>query len=456
MQEDNVWIRNVDVLASSLGGWDVVFDLCLSNPDANRLADLDQFHTTVKKISNDNGDIPYPKWINIPIPNCNSTTTSPRAHKNSTPSLQDDTIANIDQLQSTENLNSISQIPPIQIASTNWNINSNNTNINSSTSHKDQQVFVHDTKEYDKSLIIIETSMNNSPFFKYFPDFIAKAMLNKVILNKRFVFGWIIFGFTLGITGFIFSTIFKMIWMYYILTTPVWISCLIVGSIYLLSMNIIVCKLIFETFDFWFKVYNVLILVWSFTVLKSDSNSTAIITPQLGQAYHIFYDSLWVINAMIISLALFIVDALPISSKTKRISIGLTGIYCFGEVVYAYFYYQDYTWNPFNFEYSVISFKSIYLSSGSNISLFVLKPVLSDVIRIVKKRISDSTRGNKKSGINNSIDINDKNNYERCSSIYKRPYIKWNTIDDINITSINVNNITPAHLRSTSPSPLPV
>ena len=75
-------------------------------------------------------------------------------------------------------------------------------------------------------------------------------------------------------------------------------------------------------------------------------------------------------------------------------------------------------YNPFdeeNFQYSNISFKNLYLSSMFNIGLFVGKSLIIQFIRgCYYKLRRDRNR-----------QTNDKDQYQTCSLIYKRPKIEW-------------------------------
>ena len=89
----------------------------------------------------------------------------------------------------------------------------------------------------------------------------------------------------------------------------------------------------------------------------------------------------------------------------------------------------DVVWNPFqSFEYSEISFKSVFISCSMNLALFVLKPFLSSMMRGIRRRIcvtSDHDNETMNENINHDIEEHKVSNYQRCSSVYKRPYLHW-------------------------------
>ena len=111
-------------------------------------------------------------------------------------------------------------------------------------------------------------------------------------------------------------------------------------------------------------------------------------------------------------------------------------LFAISNFAYLYFYAKDFEWNPFDFEYSQISFKSIILSSIINLIIFVSKPSFNDIMRYLKGKIGKCKLLSK----SNTKIINKKRDYQRCGTVYKRPYLKWydikSSIDDMNYVAL--------------------
>ena len=184
------------------------------------------------------------------------------------------------------------------------------------------------------------------------------------------------------------------------------------------TVNITMVDLITNTFDFWFKVYNVLIWIISLWINAYNINEYGV---------HNAWDSDGIIgmativdqlSQMLVFFMFFIEDAIPLSVNAKKGAIILFTIAATINVMFRYFFLQDFQWNPFNSEYTKISFKSIIISSQINLIIFISKPILSDIMRYLRNRICGIryTYGNK---------VTENYNCHRCATIYKRPYLKW-------------------------------
>lgn len=169
------------------------------------------------------------------------------------------------------------------------------------------------------------------------------------------------------------------------------------------------------------------------------------------------------ISGLFTFIVFFLLDAFPLSKSFKRIITIIVVIFCCVQFIEIYFMLPDYQWNPFtDFEYFQVSFKSIILSCFSNLIIFIAKPICSDAMRFVRrfmlltnKMISDMCRcsihttsastkdhGDKgDNGDNGDIDdignhrsvrsvntITKEDKYQRCTTVYKRLYLKWYTI----------------------------
>ena len=203
----------------------------------------------------------------------------------------------------------------------------------------------------------------------------------------------------------------------------------------ILISNITIIHLISNTFHFWFQIYNFLICIVSLWVIWIHVDEYAGIFITQRQV------PLQVLNQMAnaaMFAVFFILDAVPFSINAKRVVTILFVCFQTMSLIGIYFIFQDYEWNPFGMQFTKISFKSIYLSSMTNLLIFVSKRILSDVTRYFYNHIyhrsrklsdHDITRGG---GDNYNMSQNYHDQYQRCATLYKRPHLKWNKINTEN------------------------
>lgn len=101
-------------------------------------------------------------------------------------------------------------------------------------------------------------------------------------------------------------------------------------------------------------------------------------------------------------------------------------IHTINSIINIYFYNIDYQWNPLDFEYSQISFKSIRLSSLINIALFVAKPLFGDLMRYLRGIVC-----HKDNSSTLTAAIVKQAEYQRCATVYKRPYSQWHKLENL-------------------------
>ena len=318
----------------------------------------------------------------------------------------------------------------------NSNIKRNNVMPVSVVTNKIQVIAT--TKDFYQSKIIMNCEAQNSILFKFLAneyfsikayDVISHQLTAFMILS--FVFGSFVFAIVRDYTQsyvFVSWSIILSITAMIVLT----IYCILLGS----TGNLIMIDLISNTFDFWFKIYNTITLfvaIW----IRGSTDDASPLSVQAGtttqlQKTILVYEICHQIATISTALLFFIIDALPIAIKIKRIGIVLFISWMCYNCARTYFYFEDFQWNPFgnDFEYSEISFKSMILSSYINLVIFTGKPILSDVIRWLRKQMMntcDKESNEKMSDKDNKRNsINDIANVSRCGTVYKRPLIKWN------------------------------
>ena len=197
-------------------------------------------------------------------------------------------------------------------------------------------------------------------------------------------------------------------WIYvYLLMIPaVLVSCF--ATSYILSANINVCTLILQTFDFWYKTYNILLTVISGYFLDIFINDS-----------HFVWLSM---TLLILTATLFICDAIFISTTVKNVLVLLECCVLMYHTSYIYFEISDVYWDPFDNNLTKISVKSTLISSNTNLVLFMLKPIFSQISRLCRQVFFSSH-------INQSQSENTKFK-QRSYYLHKRPVVQWKMVND--------------------------
>ena len=243
------------------------------------------------------------------------------------------------------------------------------------------------------------------------------------ILSKRLFIFIICLGVMYSVTLFLwfYTPSFETILLFNIVRILLCIVTILCGTCLILVANKTVTDLITHTFDFWFKIYNLILLYSSVWILlygvANDNDDDA---PE-DNTYEFIFLIFYHIGVALIFIFIFVLDAIPISVKLKRAALVAATLACIVETNYIYFYSQDYEWNPFNSQYSQISFKSMSLSTSFNLTIFISKPVWSDLMRCLRKTLCS-----KANMLNITVTDHDKGKQcQRCHTVYKRPYLKW-------------------------------
>ena len=198
------------------------------------------------------------------------------------------------------------------------------------------------------------------------------------------------------------------IYMFLIISSSLMGCCVSVS--YMLSASINVCLLILQTFDFWFKAYNISLGIVSSYFLGIFRND--------------FHFVLFNMNLLLFIGTLFIFDAIFISSISKNILIIITVGILIYNAAHLYFNISDVYWDPFDSEYTRISVKSTTISSYINLALFVLKPIFGQIGRRCRQALLSSN-----SAVNTKLK-------QRSYYLHKRPIIQWEMDVNHSITQV--------------------
>ena len=471
------------------GGITNIIELCLTHPqlfqyiDDTDLKTFERLTQILNNVNNDLDSIPQSSDDKTPVDECDiKITYDNNQNMDMDPDADSDVItkkptttisANVD-VDVNDDINTDNTKTIDAIVNTNTNTNSNTSNTETFGYHKHS---VETVTDYYHSIIIIKCHPENSLCYKFFDDEIRSLLMYKTILNKKTVYAmcgvsfvsFLIYWLYNQVTGtdlsrgwFIFPALVALIYDIFVLSTG----------------NMIIIRLITHTFDFWFKVYNLVLLFVSMWIRASHDETARIAQFNKENIFAWIATIVSLLALFGIAVDLFLIDCLNLSIKTKRfvVSVGVICL-CFN-VTSVFFYSADYKWNPFNYEYTQLSFKSTLISSYINLIIFISKPIFSDLMRYLRKRLlkhshndhhshnhknntintgtvvsnginasrsgnasvnvgmheminnKDSSESNSRERIDND-NVDDDGNvvnnivYQRCCTVYKRPYLQW-------------------------------
>ena len=448
--------NHTDLVSSSiitaLGGVTRVIQLCLTHPDSignnqyheNALSSLHQI------MNNAHTSVPSSPVSNDPE---NNTFNPPIFDNDIVINGDIDTLQNttINAIQRCESPDSPSSRDHKDIKFKRLNININNTHndnhqtknmsISNYNNHPDAFRFVatnnniivhaHNISQFYKSAVVLNADICNNYFYNctWLSDSQANWCMNLILYNKWYSIIMTFAAFILATASQMDRTINKKNTVSSLVLS--WMSC-IVGSILTLSlmgvMNLDIIKIATNTFDFWFKMWNLLMwnicCIWIyFETTNDDRQVSELIAPLIT------------VSGAVINFSLM--DAMPLKYKLKKIIVAAAVCFYFGFFIRSYFFVEDVYYNPFgkyNFKHTQISLKSTFLGAYLNIALFVGKPVLTDISKWCVGKLCKCIVVETNTSASKETQVQ----HERLFSIYKRPKVKWNSNDlnkDIKLNS---------------------
>lgn len=307
--------------------------------------------------------------------------------------------------------------------------------------HSDQLENINDNNSYSNTNVntiniysnhktIFAVNGKNNMYFKYFPENIANYMYYTILLNKWIALATITFAIMLVILPSLVSYVDNEATFDYNETIRVvWftsrIICIILCIIYGLSMNISLLKIIFQSFDFIFKMYNLFIyLIANFSIAIIDFNNSARFDQdiEIGLGGKIAMRIVYSVTLLSIMPLIFTLDAIYLPVKLKLFGLLCLTLLLAAELFNAFFIIDesDFNWNPLGAKYSNINFKQTLISSLFNLIIFTVKPVGAIFLRKLmwykKNNCNQDTSDNNGGG---------ENDVQRSTTAYKKPYFKW-------------------------------
>ena len=412
---NNILAEKINEVTDSFGGLSNIIQLCLTNPNASKYIDSNKF-STFEAIMIQNG---------ISCENINNHPAS-LIYVDGDTDVETPKSPTMDHHDHDMNMNA----RQLRVASID-SIDSRNVNpfdftqksINTKSTYNHNQAIniinVKNAKEFDKSRLIINVEAKDSIVFQWFG---IDGYIQKIISSEHFFHSLLVVAIIELIIAFTFLMIDGPNMIYYAILSAAFCLGIIIHIMVLLNSHKLLYRLIFNTFDFWFILWNTINFIVSRIVLGFDP--------------YIWHSIIWSTEVALGATMFACLDAANVSKCTEVTcrTIALTYLTFLG--ILFYFSGKDVEWNPFEsygFKESNISFKSVYLSSLINIILFAYKPVVKDMYRFVKKLISSirhpkniiDTIHNMNVQDGHGVNINYAHNCRRCASLYKRPFVQW-------------------------------
>ena len=397
-------IKDVVQIVQCLGGLQNILQLCLSHPDANEKFEDKNVNILNNLITEKTGHHNNNMEINSILPqtklghvlseskndsNYNTTKDSGTdCHDDDNNNDNDD--ADHDHTRVKQNTTIVS------------------TNINYGT------VLVSNLNDYQKTRIIMSYDATDNLYFKYLSKDKANKIFYNVTTNNKVMSLFLGINVIVLILTNLYGVIFRNSIILHVLILVSFFITSIHVILYIFAMNLSVCQIIFQTFDFWGATLVLLVLN------NNDSNENT-----NGKLF-LLQKQIWfvVVAWLLVYLLFFIIDALPLGAKKKQIATIACSSYTFYIAIWGYLFMEDKKWNPFesyNFQHSQISFKSLYLSSLSNLAIFILKPVFAEILQKIKQI-------HHKCSTPSTNDTKTRIKHDKCYSVHKRPFVEWKNL----------------------------
>ena len=443
--------NNSQLVIESLGGWHTLLQLCLTNPNAKQHLNPDQMANFIKLLKD----------------KCNYNHDTQLQLYHACASEEFDMNSNNNNTNNNNKNNNTSNI----------NIhNDSNFSSNFNYKHTKLEVLASNMKQYEKARIIINCDLKNNILFKLTSLISSNnCCINNINSNYNYettavvMYNFVsskLFGCSMIGIGLMFIIIGNLIKSLnnnpYDNTgnsvTTIGFLFAMIYSICLISVaNKTILNLVFHSFEFWYKMINYITIVTGviiYGVNNSESsywNSNSVL---LG------YEIIVWTTAFCVYICVFIIDAICMSLRIKRLVLIVVALYAMYIGISWYFGEKDIFINPFSSysfgKYTQISVKSLIVSPQINLSIFVLKPIYTQMFRTCKKsvkKIKSVTLANKcydghgnqsKSSTQSDHGANDPNNYnvqkknngdgndterqiQRLSCVFKKPHVQWSS-----------------------------
>ena len=300
---------------------------------------------------------------------------------------------------------------------------------------KKNEMILPNLEEFYRYSLGLVAYYNDNLYFTFLSTQKAKYIYDSVLSTKLYPLCAIVVGSALAIIGETYSHFFDFDSIYYSLIIGSYTVGMFLALSYIFSVNISILTFIIQTFDFWYKMYNLVIwIVSGYYVNKTILKNTP---------YHVIAS----LALICVYCFLFVLDAIRIDNIYKNMFIVTVVSYAVYIGWYVYFVVDDRNcnWNPFeqyHLQYSQINFKSVFIASHINLCLFILKPIFNQMNRRMKRRYKQEKKNERKVTKDDGVFV------QRSFILYKRPYVHW--VLDSNIDLFGTGT---SATQASSPSP---
>ena len=190
---------------------------------------------------------------------------------------------------------------------------------------------------------------------------------------------------------------------------------------WILTTNVHLVKLCRQTFDFYFKTYNMLLILIALGFFSCHNNNN-------DRSWLVgIFTTITFIKYILTFSSMFLIDALVIPQNTKIIMLTIALLYALSKCLVFYFccpelYFNAFSNTIFYTENATVNFRNVRLSSWFNLFIFFGKGLLKYFYQSVKRKKAINTKNsNIKSGYN----------YPITTTLYQKPWIKWKNSNQI-------------------------
>ena len=280
-----------------------------------------------------------------------------------------------------------------------------------------------DIMEYKFTPTIVTVDVSNNFYFRNLSYKIASFFYYKIALSKT----WFTLTSSVGFFCWILAQVLRLTYgdsfVFFQLIHMIPDLCIVFYAWTLLfAANINVIKLIFTTFDFWYKAFNVILIIISWFLYEYFSESLI----SKWSIVRWFSDMLWAFSWLSAFIGFSILDAVRFSNTSKlAMSLLLTSICVYSSIVWYFLYPNDANFNPFsslNIQETNIDFKFMRVTAYGNLGLFTARPLYRWLLkRCCKRQNSNPNKSNYNYKCSNNYNFKDI----RAMVLYQRPILRW-------------------------------
>ena len=274
--------------------------------------------------------------------------------------------------------------------------------------------------KYHESANIYLVNVANTFYFEHCSIETATNLYYRLALNKKLLHGLV----AIMMIGLVVFSIIVIIYgrssdMRKRVLDVECILVLIIICNLLFAINYDIAKLVMQTFDFWFKLYNLLTGMIGYFVYEYTSVSHAK-EIESWNFYSWFHIILWWTTCSLTLVCLFLTDAINITTKSKLAFSFVASVACVYSATNLFFFYpNDAFIDPFdlNSNYTSVSIKNIRVGAIINVGLFAAKPLYRRIFSwLIKRKWAHGDQGPSNKKTHKCV---------KAQLLYQRPFLMW-------------------------------